>query len=117
MRGLGQLPCPETHKILVPSIRPAVCATRTCHKRSPLHLQGTYASTQWPISTLYPFYLQLEEHNSQITELQGAWERAKEEEEGRGGGAADARRWTGVRSGVEARELLRTVFRVACDYK
>lgn len=33
----------------------------------------------------------LREHNAQIGELQAAWERAKAEEEGRGGGAADAK--------------------------
>lgn len=31
--------------------------------------------------------------------------------------AADVRRWTGVRTVVEARDLLRTVFRAACDHR
>ena len=48
---------------------------------------------------------------------QAAWERAKSEEEGRGGGAADAKRWTLVRTIVEARELLKATFRLACDHK
>ena len=68
-------------------------------------------------STSAPLHPQLSEHNAQIAELQAAWERAKAEEEGRGGGAADAKRWTGIRSAVEARDILRTVFRVACDHK
>jgi hypothetical protein len=62
-------------------------------------------------------HTQVKEHNQQIEELQEAWEKAKQEEENRGGGAADAKRWTGVRNAVEARELLRTVFRIACDHK
>ena len=61
--------------------------------------------------------LQLAEHNAQIVDLQAAWEQAKVEEEGKGGGAADAKRWTGVRGIVESRELLRTLFKVACDHK
>ena len=61
--------------------------------------------------------LQLEEHNSQIKELQAAWEAAKLEEESRGGGAADVKRWNGLRTAMEARELLRTLFRIACDHK
>lgn len=60
---------------------------------------------------------QVKEHNQQIVELQAAWEKAKQEEENKGGGAADAKRWTGVRNAIEARELLRTVFRIACDHK
>ena len=34
-----------------------------------------------------------------------------------GGGAADAKRWTGIRTIIEARELLRTLFRLSCDQK
>eukprot|EP00983_Pelagomonas_calceolata_P114163 1160066-Pelagomonas_calceolata.AAC.7 len=60
--------------------------------------------------------MQVKEHNQQIVELQAAWEKAKQEEENKGGGAADAKRWTGVRNAIEARELLRTVFRIACDH-
>ncbi len=60
---------------------------------------------------------QLADHNAQIQEYQAAWERAKSEEEGRGGGAVDAKRWLLVRGLPEARELLRSVFRVACDHK
>ena len=60
---------------------------------------------------------QVRDHNQQIVELQAAWEKAKQEEENKGGGAADAKRWTGVRNAIEARELLRTVFRIACDHK
>jgi hypothetical protein len=50
-------------------------------------------------------------------ELQNQWEVAKQEEESKGAGAADVRRWTGVRNIVEARELLRTLFKVASDAK
>ena len=39
------------------------------------------------------------------------------EEESRGGGAADVKRWNGLRTAIEARELLRTLFRIACDHK
>ncbi|GAX80469.1 hypothetical protein CEUSTIGMA_g7908.t1 [Chlamydomonas eustigma] len=56
-------------------------------------------------------------HNVQIKELQAAWEAAKVEEESRGGGAVDAKRWNGVRNATEAKELLRSLFRVACDHK
>jgi hypothetical protein len=61
--------------------------------------------------------LQLWEHNAQIKELQAAWEAAKVEEESRGGGAADSKRWNGVRNVTEAKELLRSLFRAACDHK
>jgi hypothetical protein len=50
-------------------------------------------------------------------ELQLQWERARHDEEGRGGGAADVKRWTGIRTVVEGRELLRTLFKVASDNK
>lgn len=47
--------------------------------------------------------------------------RAKAEEEARmgasGDGAAAARRWTGVRGVIEARSLLKTLFRTASHYK
>jgi len=50
-------------------------------------------------------------------ELQLQWERARQEEESRGAGAADVKRWTGIRNVVEGRELLRTLFKTACDHK
>jgi kinesin family protein 4/21/27 len=52
-----------------------------------------------------------------LQEWQNQWERAKQEEESRGAGAADVKRWTGVRTIVEARELLRSLFRLASDSK
>ncbi|GIL89421.1 hypothetical protein Vretifemale_17223 [Volvox reticuliferus] len=56
-------------------------------------------------------------HNEQITELQADWERQKTEEESRGGGALDIRRWAGLRSVAECRELLRTLFRMSIESK
>ncbi|EFJ41236.1 Kif4 type kinesin [Volvox carteri f. nagariensis] len=56
-------------------------------------------------------------HNEQITELQADWERQKAEEESRGGGALDPRRWTGLRTVAECRELLRTLFRMSVESK
>lgn len=41
---------------------------------------------------------------------------ARTEDEARGGGAADARRWTALRTPVEARAMLKTVFRTAADH-
>ncbi len=41
---------------------------------------------------------------------------ARTEDEARGGGAADARRWTALRSPVESRAMLKTVFRAAADH-
>lgn len=49
-----------------------------------------------------------------LQELQEQWERARAEEQSRGAGAADVRRWTGIRNIVEAREMLRTLFISAC---
>ena len=43
--------------------------------------------------------------------------KAKAEEESRGQGAADARRWNGLRTIVEARALLKTAFRCASTLK
>ena len=43
--------------------------------------------------------------------------KAKAEEENRGQGAADARRWNGLRTIVEARALLKTAFRCASTLK
>ena len=60
---------------------------------------------------------QLEGHNAQISDLQSAWDQAKLEEEGRGGGAVDASRWANVQSLMEARDLLKSVFMTAGDYK
>lgn len=56
-------------------------------------------------------------HNAQVAELQAAWERQKAEEESRGGGAMDVRRWTGLRSVLESRELMRTLFRISVEAK
>ncbi|KAG2444138.1 hypothetical protein HYH02_009078 [Chlamydomonas schloesseri] len=56
-------------------------------------------------------------HNAQISDLQAQWERQKAEEEGRGGGALDVRRWAGLRNVVECRELLRTLFRLLVESK
>ncbi|GFR40655.1 hypothetical protein Agub_g1240 [Astrephomene gubernaculifera] len=56
-------------------------------------------------------------HNAQISDLQAQWERQKAEEESRGGGAMDVRRWAGLRNVVECRELLRTLFRLSVETK
>ncbi|KXZ43975.1 hypothetical protein GPECTOR_76g796 [Gonium pectorale] len=56
-------------------------------------------------------------HNAQICELQAQWERQKAEEESRGGGANDMRRWAGLRNMVEGRELLRILFRLSVESK
>ena len=53
----------------------------------------------------------------QILEMQQSLLRAKAEEEQKGQGAADARRWNGLRSVVEARAMLKTVFRTASIHK
>ncbi|KAK9835062.1 hypothetical protein WJX81_008045 [Elliptochloris bilobata] len=64
---------------------------------------------------------QVQQHSAQIAETQEVLMRAKAEEEARvgssGDGAAAARRWTGVRGVVEARSLLKTLFRAASHYK
>lgn len=52
-----------------------------------------------------------------MQELQEQWERARSEEQSRGTGAADVRRWTGIRNIIEARELLRTLFVAACGQR
>lgn len=52
-----------------------------------------------------------------LQELQEQWERARAEEQCRGAGAADVRRWTGIRNIVEAREMLRTLFISACTQR
>jgi hypothetical protein len=52
-----------------------------------------------------------------LQELQEQWERARADEQSRGAGAADVKRWTGIRNIIEARELLRTLFMCACAQK
>lgn len=54
---------------------------------------------------------------SLLQELQEQWERARADEQSRGAGAADVKRWTGIRNIIEARELLRTLFLSACAQK
>ena len=49
--------------------------------------------------------------------MQLALVKEREEEERRGAGAADARRWNGLRTIVEARAMLKTVFRAASGHK
>ncbi|GLC45179.1 hypothetical protein PLESTB_000427200 [Pleodorina starrii] len=56
-------------------------------------------------------------HNDQITEMQHNWERQKAEEESRGGGALDVRRWAGLRNVAECREVLRILFRMSVESK
>lgn len=54
----------------------------------------------------------------QILETQAALMRAQAEEDVKSGSAAsEARRWTGVRTVVEARSLLKTLFRAAAGHK
>ena len=60
---------------------------------------------------------QISEHSSKIQDLQAAWQRAKTDEELNAGGAADIKRWGGIKVMVEARELLRSIFKAACDHK
>ncbi|KAF8064520.1 KIN4A [Scenedesmus sp. PABB004] len=59
----------------------------------------------------------IEQHSANVKELQEQWERARSDEQSRGAGAADVKRWTGIRNIVEARELLRTLFLCACAQK
>ncbi len=56
---------------------------------------------------------------AQILETQAALARAQAEEEGRAGvsNPAEVRRWTGLRTIVEARSLLKSLFRVAAGHK
>lgn len=56
-------------------------------------------------------------HSQQIVELQQQLVRVRADEEARGGGAADARRWNQLRNVVEARTMLKTVFRSASAHK
>ena len=54
----------------------------------------------------------------QILETQAALMRAQAEEDAKSGSSAsEARRWTGVRTIVEARSLLKTLFRAAAGHK
>ncbi|KAK9846882.1 hypothetical protein WJX84_000810 [Apatococcus fuscideae] len=59
----------------------------------------------------------IRQHSNQILEMQQTLLRAKTEEEQKGQGAADARRWNGLRNVAEARTMLRTVFRTASGHK
>lgn len=52
----------------------------------------------------------------QIADIMARLCAARTEDEARGGGAADARRWTALRTPVEARGMLKTVFRAAADH-
>jgi hypothetical protein len=54
---------------------------------------------------------------SLLQELQEQCERARAEEQSRGAGAADVKRWTGIRNIVEAREMLRMLFVSACTQR
>lgn len=54
----------------------------------------------------------------QILETQAALMKAQAEEDAKSGSSAsEARRWTGVRTIVEARSLLKTLFRAAAGHK
>ena len=54
----------------------------------------------------------------QILETQAALMKAQSEDDTKSGNtAAEARRWTGVRTIVEARSLLKTLFRAAAGHK
>lgn len=55
-------------------------------------------------------------HDGQIAGIMAALVAARGEDEARGGGAADPRRWTALRSTVEARAMLKTVFRAAAAH-
>ena len=53
----------------------------------------------------------------QILETQQQLMRAKAEEDLKGQAAADAKRWNGLKTIVEARSLLKSVFKVAASQK
>lgn len=53
---------------------------------------------------------------AQIAGIMAALVAARGEDEARGGGAADPRRWTALRNTVEARAMLKTVFRAAAAH-
>jgi len=52
---------------------------------------------------------------AQILEIQEALGRAKDADDARAGGAADPRRWTGLRTVVDARAMLKAVFQAAAQ--
>lgn len=56
------------------------------------------------------FIMQIQDYQLQLMKV-------KQNEEERGGGAANARRWNGLRTIVEARAMLKTVFRSASQHK
>lgn len=58
-----------------------------------------------------------EKHGRQIQEVQLALVQARVREEERGGGAADASRWSGVSESSEIRTMMTTLFRSASQYK
>ncbi|KAL3131725.1 hypothetical protein ABBQ38_007446 [Trebouxia sp. C0009 RCD-2024] len=60
---------------------------------------------------------QIKAHSAQILLTQQQLMKAKCDEENKGGGAADARRWNGLRNVVESRALLKTAFRTASTLK
>lgn len=60
---------------------------------------------------------QIKAHSAQILLTQQQLMKAKSDEENKGGGAADARRWNGLRNVVESRALLKTAFRTASTLK
>jgi hypothetical protein len=93
---LGSGVCPQSHHSLTVS--------------NSLHLTPTRPNTFPPPKS------QINTHQTP-QELSGQWERARAEEESRGAGALDVKRWTGIRNVVEGRELLRTLFKVAADTK
>ena len=55
-------------------------------------------------------------HPSQIADVMARLCAARSEEEARGVGAANARRWNMLKSVVHARTMLKTVFRSAADH-
>ena len=58
-----------------------------------------------------------EKHGRQIQDVQLALVQARAKEEERGGGAADASRWSGVAESNEIRTMMTTLFRSASQYK
>lgn len=60
---------------------------------------------------------QSELHSKAFEAAQGRLMEARQAEEARGGVPADAKRWNGVRTVVQARALLKTLFRSASQHK
>lgn len=60
---------------------------------------------------------QLDTHSSQIQDLQLQLVKARADEEERGQGAADAKRWTNLKNVGEARVLLQSVFQAASQQR